>query len=244
VWSLPNLHGDIVAVVDNSGATVGVTATYGPYGEASINVDNSHGNLDYGWLGQHQRPTETQAGLATTIEMGARQYDPVVGRFLEVDPIEGGSANDYDYVAGDPVNSFDLDGLCRWGWKCLRQKARNAANWANGSSVLGYGISRITGSKCRQNKLRGIQVCTGAKRFGFLHNQRGGTTFGSFYITSRKKVDNRLARHEAKHANQWMGGGLFALSYLGFGKRWEKQAGLRDGCYHADRNGRKRSGCR
>jgi len=28
----------------------------------------------------------------------------------EVDPVEGGSCNDYDYVAGDPVNNFDLDG--------------------------------------------------------------------------------------------------------------------------------------
>jgi len=26
--------------------------------------------------------------------------------------VEGGSANDYDYTSGDPVNSFDLDGLC------------------------------------------------------------------------------------------------------------------------------------
>ena len=39
-------------------------------------------------------------------------YDARVGgsRFLEVDPIPGGSANNYDYVNGDPVNGSDLDG--------------------------------------------------------------------------------------------------------------------------------------
>lgn len=42
--------------------------------------------------------------------MGGRQYVPGVGCFIEVDPIEGGSANDYDYVDGDPINGFDLEG--------------------------------------------------------------------------------------------------------------------------------------
>jgi hypothetical protein len=27
-------------------------------------------------------------------------------------PVEGGSADDYDYVSGDPINGFDLDGKC------------------------------------------------------------------------------------------------------------------------------------
>src|SRR5687768_3237396 len=31
-------------------------------------------------------------------------------RFLEVDPVEGGGANDYEYALGDPCNNFDLDG--------------------------------------------------------------------------------------------------------------------------------------
>lgn len=35
-------------------------------------------------------------------------------------PVEGGSANDYDYVSGDPVNNLDLDGLC---------KAKGNGNW-------------------------------------------------------------------------------------------------------------------
>ncbi|HVM19386.1 MAG TPA: RHS repeat-associated core domain-containing protein [Mycobacteriales bacterium] len=71
--------------------------------------DTSAGQLDYGWLGQHQRPYEHASTIAT-IEMGARQYVPALGRFLSVDPVEGGSANDYDYVAGNPVGLLDLDG--------------------------------------------------------------------------------------------------------------------------------------
>lgn len=42
--------------------------------------------------------------------MGAGQYVPALGRFLSDDPVEGGSSNDYDYVAADPVGLLDLDG--------------------------------------------------------------------------------------------------------------------------------------
>lgn len=31
-------------------------------------------------------------------------------RTLELDPIEGGSANDYDYCSADPINCYDLGG--------------------------------------------------------------------------------------------------------------------------------------
>jgi RHS repeat-associated protein len=55
-------------------------------------------------------------GLQPMIHMGARPYQPVLGRFLGVDPVEGGNANDYVYPA-DPINSFDLDragGVAGW----------------------------------------------------------------------------------------------------------------------------------
>jgi hypothetical protein len=42
--------------------------------------------------------------------MGVRLYDPTLGRFVQVDPIPGGSANNYDYTNQDPVNGFDLSG--------------------------------------------------------------------------------------------------------------------------------------
>jgi RHS repeat-associated protein len=50
---------------------------------------------------------DTSTGL---IEMGARPYDPTLGRFLTTDPIEGGSLNTYDYAGQDPINGYDLDG--------------------------------------------------------------------------------------------------------------------------------------
>ena len=52
--------------------------------------------------------------------MGQRLYDPATGRFLQTDPVEGGSANNYDYVSADPVQGRDYDGTCGfWGnpWK-------------------------------------------------------------------------------------------------------------------------------
>ncbi len=42
--------------------------------------------------------------------MGARLYNSATGRFLQVDPVLGGSANAYDYCRQDPVNCNDLNG--------------------------------------------------------------------------------------------------------------------------------------
>jgi hypothetical protein len=42
--------------------------------------------------------------------MGARPYSPILGRFVAVDPVDGGSLNNYDYAGQDPVNGYDLDG--------------------------------------------------------------------------------------------------------------------------------------
>jgi hypothetical protein len=52
-------------------------------------------------------PTELPSGV---VEMGARSYVPEVGRFLQPDPIPGGSANAYSYTFADPVNSSDPTG--------------------------------------------------------------------------------------------------------------------------------------
>ena len=42
--------------------------------------------------------------------MGARLYSPATARFLQVDPVFGGSCNAYDYVCQDPLSTADLSG--------------------------------------------------------------------------------------------------------------------------------------
>ena len=159
VWSLPNQHGDTAVVNDAAGVVVGPARTYDRFGDTTGRplVDHSAGLMDYAWLGRHQWPTEHETGLAPTIEMGARQYDPTLGRFLEVDPVEGGSANDYGCTNGDPVNGTDLDGNCgRWGnpWNPCGVRRRRG-RWhtktrRRKSYGLGYNFSTNEGYRWRR----------------------------------------------------------------------------------------------
>ena len=60
--------------------------------------------------------------------MGARVYIPVLGRFLQVDPVEGGTPNNYVYPL-DPVNDFDLSG--EWSWKSVISTVTKVATVAS-----------------------------------------------------------------------------------------------------------------
>jgi RHS repeat-associated protein len=82
---------------------------YDPFGNALSSLQSdSPDNLVYGFEGKHGIGTDTDAG--GVVLMGARLYNPMTGRFLQVDPVYGGSANAYDYVSQDPLNASDLSG--------------------------------------------------------------------------------------------------------------------------------------
>ncbi|HVX19546.1 MAG TPA: RHS repeat-associated core domain-containing protein [Acidimicrobiales bacterium] len=112
VWSYPNVHGDVAATTNSAGVKTSPTLRYDPFGNPLAGVaDNLPGDYDYAWLGTKTRPVEHQPGLRPTIEMGARPYDPALGRFLTIDPIPGGTANNYDYTNQNPIGATDLGGL-------------------------------------------------------------------------------------------------------------------------------------
>ncbi|MCA1835548.1 MAG: hypothetical protein LC721_04105, partial [Actinobacteria bacterium] len=130
-WTHPNVHGDVVATTNAAGIKTG-SYSYDPSGQALTALpEDAAGDLDYGWLGSPQRPTEHAGGTAT-VEMGARPYVPALGRFLSRDPIAGGSCNDYDYTCGDPVNGRDLGGT--FCFSCPFRRAAHAI--ARGAVVV------------------------------------------------------------------------------------------------------------
>ncbi|WP_326706062.1 DNRLRE domain-containing protein [Streptomyces cyaneofuscatus] len=133
--TLTNLHGDVTTLIPLVDDTTPVVNVYDEYGTPQAGTDPAR----YGWLGGKQRSAETPSGV---VLMGVRLYDPVIGRFLSVDPVYGGNANAYDYTFADPLNQYDLDGKWAWAknqWNRARNKATRIGRNPNWRSVYHSG---------------------------------------------------------------------------------------------------------
>jgi len=236
VVQLVNPHGDITATIpDTTGATA---ASLG-----AINDTDEYGNTItpggsvYGWVGGHNRITDTTTGLA---QMGIRIYNPMTGSFESVDVVYGGNANSYGYP-GDPVNGYDLDGRCwdHFGWVC--GVVRQANNFTTSAVGFGYrALVHVGGGRCQ--RMKDIWECK--NRWHLFGG--GGTTLGNTFVTDYRArsatEEARLLVHERRHVKQWRSLGhymvaAYAIDYaVHHGnpcRMWlERSAGLRDGGYN------------
>ena len=139
--------GDIRFVVDLNGKIV-QELQYDEYG--NVMKDTSLGRTDiYGIVRNTPlQPMGFASGLTDfdtkMIRFGARDYDPVVGRWTAKDPIgfAGGDTNLYSYVGQNPLNAADPSGLA----SCTFSKKTGALTCVSNDKSKSYSTSAFSGS--------------------------------------------------------------------------------------------------
>ncbi|MFG3410450.1 RHS repeat-associated core domain-containing protein [Streptomyces sp. NPDC048142] len=135
VLQFTTIHGDVALQLPLDTSKAPVALDSDEYG----NPRTGQAATRYNWLGGKQRSSETLTGLTL---MGVRLYNPATGRFLSMDPVYGGGANAYEYVNGDPLNRYDLDGKW-WSWKKVKRGFKRAGRHVrrNWRTYAGYGAT-------------------------------------------------------------------------------------------------------
>lgn len=104
--SFTSLQGNACLTVTGSTTT---RTRFDPFGTPLTALpDTIPGSAEAGFGTVAGKLTDTLSSLGL-IEMGARLYSTVLGRFLQVDPVPGGGVNAYSYPP-DPVNMNDYSG--------------------------------------------------------------------------------------------------------------------------------------
>lgn len=130
IYSIQNFHGDTAITVGANGLPTSSVYLYDPFGQVvSSNtfgtsaVPNNATGDGMGWATSPSRKQESLFTLPIA-QLGVRTYLPTIGRFIQVDPVEGGTPNAYTYVL-DPINYADYNG--QWGWPKWVKKAAKVA---------------------------------------------------------------------------------------------------------------------
>ncbi len=166
VLQLTDLHGDVALQLPLDASKAPVALDNDEYG----NPRTGQAATRYGWLGEKQRSAETLTGLTL---MGVRLYDPTRGRFLQPDPVPGGSANAYDYSNADPCNASDTDGMSP---KCGKRKIKNGYGMRIIVSRRGGGIAK-NGYRYMGYYIN-VQIMGFANRYLVFYNATYAETWG------------------------------------------------------------------
>ncbi|CAB4602698.1 unannotated protein [freshwater metagenome] len=206
-WQFTSLSGDLFFETDDVGALQGTAQAFDPYGQV-LTTPNAPmvGLPNTTW--EAATGNESEALKTPYQLMGARVYVPGLGRFAQLDPKVGGSANGYDYVNQDPINFSDptgnesenwlingLTGLAAFGIGALVAPARGALVGVLAGAIAGAAVAglshaieyAVTGQTDFSAARLGISILAGALGGGIAgrvkwanaQNRAGGNLNGA-----------------------------------------------------------------
>ncbi len=108
-WTFTSTTGNNFFRTDDAGVPVGSAQLFDPFGQALSAPDPSQPGVPVTGF-QGVTGNETVPLSLPVVMMGVRAYVPALGRFVELDPKIGGSANGYDFANQNPVNLSDPSG--------------------------------------------------------------------------------------------------------------------------------------
>ena len=137
-----NAHSDVEAITDEAGdtrATYGYTAYGADDTDLFTGVDKPDpANPDKEPYNVYRFNAKRVDAASGNYDMGFRDYDPGLNRFLTRGMYNGARAdlamvtdpwtmNRYAFTAGNPINRIEIDGHC-WDWNC-----DTVGGWVNGA---------------------------------------------------------------------------------------------------------------
>ena len=153
--------GSVRLVVNTSTGAIAQRIDYDEFG--NITSDTNPGFQPFGFAGGLY---DADTGLT---RFGARDYDPVVGRWTTKDPIRfaGGDLSLYSYAHGDPVNFIDPTGLSVAS--AARCFGKGLAAGAVGALAIGLGATAAAAvlPAAAVTAGLGIAAVAGAAAIGF-----------------------------------------------------------------------------
>jgi RHS repeat-associated protein len=176
--------------LDYYNADLSTAQDYYPFGMLQPGRQYNAANYRYGFNGK-ENDNDVGKGIGNQQDYGMRIYDPRVGRFLSVDPLEESFPwnSSYAYAENDPISSIDLDGLEKVNSNWFIAGLQGITNGVKGFiKDSGTGIKSLTTKQTYESVKNNASDMVAA----YTGKPGGGARTAAFYTKASRKLSSAI----------------------------------------------------